>query len=233
VLRVRLARREAESPNARDCAMLVGSYFRYITDFQLEKLEKLFEQNRDFDSVLRSEAFHEVLPKARSSRCREVVLGLFSLAGRLSRVINYLATEFKGFTGIIGSLEDVVDNRVPLGEIFDLAANHKGSEKDFLMTMESALNRARQGHAGRAENDGVALMTYFKAKGRQWHTVLLTTCNQGLIPHRKAPIEDERRLFYVAITRASANLMISYVGKSCNNKVKPSQFLAEAGFIKS
>jgi DNA helicase-2/ATP-dependent DNA helicase PcrA len=228
VLRVRLARREAESPNARDCAMLVGSYFRYITDFQLEKLEKLFEQNRDFDSVLRSEAFHEVLPKARSSRCREVVLGLFSLAGRLSRVINYLATEFKGFTGIIGSLEDVVDNRVPLGEIFDLAANHKGSEKDFLMTMESALNRARQGHAGRAENDGVALMTYFKAKGRQWHTVLLTTCNQGLIPHRKAPIEDERRLFYVAITRASANLMISYVGKSCNNKVKPSQFLAEA-----
>jgi len=231
VLRVRLARREGESPNARDCALLVGSYFRYITDNQLEKLERLFQKNGDFDSVLRSEAFYQVLPKARTSRCREVVLGLFSIGGRLSRVINYLAAEFKGFTGIIGSLEDVVDNRVPLGEIFDLAANHKGSEKDFLMTMESALNRARQGHAGRAENEGVALLTYFKAKGRQWHTVILTTCNQGLIPHRKAPIEDERRLFYVAITRASANLVISYVGKSCNHKVKPSQFLSEAGFV--
>jgi DNA helicase-2/ATP-dependent DNA helicase PcrA len=231
VLRVRLARRESEIPNARDSALLVGSYFRFVTDFQLERLERLFERNQDIDAVLRSEAFYQTLPKARSSRCREVVLGLFSLGGRLSRVINYLATEFKGFTGIVGSLEDVVDNRVPLGEIFDLAANHKGSEKDFLMTMESALNRARQGHAGRAENDGVALLTYFKAKGRQWHSVILTTCNQGLIPHRRAPIEDERRLFYVAMTRASANLMISYVGKSCNNKVKASQFLAEAGFL--
>jgi DNA helicase-2/ATP-dependent DNA helicase PcrA len=230
VLRVRLARREGKSPTTRDLALLVGSYFRYMTDLQLEKLERVFQNDGELDAALRSETFYQVLPKARKSRCREVVLGLLSLGGRLSRVINYLATEFKGFTGIIGSLEDVVDNRVPLGEIFDLAANHKGSERDFLMAMESALDRARRGHAGRAESDGVALLTYFKAKGRQWHTVILTTCNQGLIPHKRAPLEDERRLFYVAMTRASANLMISYVGKSCNNKVKPSQFLAEAGF---
>lgn len=83
------------------------------------------------------------------------------------------------------------------------------------------------------KTDGVTLLTYFRAKGRQWHTVILTTCNQGLIPHGKAPIEDERCLFYMAITRASGNLMISYLGKSCNNKVKPSQFLSEAGFIRS
>jgi DNA helicase-2/ATP-dependent DNA helicase PcrA len=231
VLRVRLARREGKTPNERDAAMLVASYFRFVTEPQLEKLEDLFWKNSDFDAVLRSESFCQVIPKARTSKCREAVLGLLSLGGRLSRVISYLATEFGGFTGIIGSLEDVVDNRVPLGEIFDLAANHKGSEKDFLMSMESALSRARQAHAGRAENEGVALLTYFKAKGRQWHTVILTTCNQGLIPHKRAPVEDERRLFYVAMTRASANLMISYVGKSCNNKVKPSQFLGEGGLI--
>ena len=232
VLRVRLARREGRNPNARDGAMLIASYFRYVTDFQLGAIERLLQKNGDFDAVLKSESFYQVLPKARTSRCREAVLGLLSLGGRLSRVVSYLATEFKGFIGIIGSLEDVIDHRVPLGEIFDLAANHKGGEKDFLMTMESALSRARQRHAGRAEDDGVALLTYFKAKGRQWHTVILTTCNQGLIPHKKAPVEDERRLFYVAMTRASANLVISYVGKSCNNKVKPSQFLAEAGLLR-
>jgi DNA helicase-2/ATP-dependent DNA helicase PcrA len=230
VLRVRLARREGGVPNARDLAMLVGAYFRFVTDVQLERLERLFQKDGDVGSVLRSDAFYQILPKVRSGRCCEAVMGLFSLGGRLSRVINYLATEFHGFAGIIGSLEDVVNNRVPLGEIFDLAANHKGSERDFLMVMESALSRARQSHAGRAENDGVSLLTYFRAKGRQWHTVILTTCNQGLIPHRKASLEDERRLFYVAMTRASANLMISYVGKSCNNRVKPSQFLKEAGF---
>jgi DNA helicase-2/ATP-dependent DNA helicase PcrA len=232
VLRVRLARREGRRPNARDWAVLVGSYFRYISDVQLNGLERLFQKDEDSDAVLRSNAFFAVLPKARSSRCHDAVKGLLSLGGRLSRVINYLASEFKGFTGIIGSLEEVVDNRVPLGEIFDLAANHKGSEGDFLMTMESALNRARLSHSGKAEADGVALLTYFRAKGRQWHTVILTTCNQGLIPHKRAPIEDERRLFYVAMTRASANLVLSYVGKSCNNKVKPSQFLEEAGLLK-
>jgi len=86
VLRVRLARREGQNPNSRDCAMLVGSYFRYITDLQLEKLDKLFQSNGDFDSVFRSEAFYQVLPKARSSRCREVVLGLFSLGGRATPI---------------------------------------------------------------------------------------------------------------------------------------------------
>jgi DNA helicase-2/ATP-dependent DNA helicase PcrA len=156
---------------------------------------------------------------------------LLKTGGRLSRVITYLAQEFKGFYGIIGSLEEVVENRVPLGEIFDLAANHRGRETDFLLSIESAVERARQTHAGKAENDGVALLTYFKAKGRQWHTVALTTCNNGLIPHSKANLEDERRLFYVALTRATANVLVSYVGKSCNNKVTPSRFLTEAGLL--
>jgi hypothetical protein len=98
VLRVRLARREGHVANARDSALLIGSYFRFISDTQLEKLERLFQRN-DFDIVLGSESFYQVLPKARSSRCREVILGLFSLGGRLSRVISYLATEFKGFIG--------------------------------------------------------------------------------------------------------------------------------------
>jgi hypothetical protein len=38
-------------------------------------------------------------------------------------------------------------------------------------------------------------LTYLRVKGRQWHTVILTTCNQGRIPHSKASIENERRLF--------------------------------------
>jgi DNA helicase-2/ATP-dependent DNA helicase PcrA len=59
--------------------------------------------------------------------------------------------------------------------------------------------------------------------------VVLCSCNEGLIPHSKAPLEDERRLFYVAMTRASANLVVSYVKQICNHKVEPSRFLTEAG----
>ena len=62
------------------------------------------------------------------------------------------------------------------------------------------------------------LLTYFRSKGLQWHTVILTTCNEGLIPHQKAQVEEERRLFYVAMTRASSNLVISYVKSACGSR---------------
>ncbi|QOG19238.1 3'-5' exonuclease [Bradyrhizobium sp. SEMIA] len=80
-----------------------------------------------------------------------------------------------------------------------------------------------------APQDGVALATYFKAKGLQWHTVILTSCNEGLIPHKRAPVEDERRLFYVALTRASSNLVVSYLKTSCKTRVAASTFLTQAG----
>ena len=75
------------------------------------------------------------------------------------------------------------------------------------------------------------LLTYFRSKGLQWHTVILTTCNDGLIPHQRAEVEEERRLFYVAMTRASSNLVLSYVQSVCSCKVQPSRFLYEAGLL--
>ena len=44
-------------------------------------------------------------------------------------------------------------------------------------------------------------------------------------------MEEERRLFYVAMTRASSNLVISYVKSACGCDVPPSRFLYEAGLI--
>jgi len=131
----------------------------------------------------------------------------------------------------VGSLEDVVAERVPLGEIYELAANFAGKTDDFVRTLERAVERARQTKAGMNRDGGVALLTYLRAKGMQWQTVILTTCNEGLLPHRRASIEDERRLFYVALTRASANLLVSYVKSSCRTSVEPTRFLREAGLI--
>ena len=81
------------------------------------------------------------------------------------------------------------------------------------------------------EQNGVVLATFFKAKGLQWHTVIITSCNQGIIPHKRAPIDDERKLFYIALTRASSNLIVSYLKTSCKTKVARSCFLGEAGLL--
>lgn len=123
-----------------------------------------------------------------------------------------------------------MEQQVPLAEILDISRDFDDDIAGFVTTLDRALDRARQVNAGRQEH-GVYLLTYFKSKGRQWHTVILCSCNEGLIPHNKAPVEDERRLFYVALTRPSANLVITYVENVIDNKVHPSRFLYEGGLL--
>lgn len=61
---------------------------------------------------------------------------------------------------------------------------------------------------------GVELLTFHAAKGREWHTVVLTGCETSLVPHRSAVTvatkAEEVRLLYVAVTRASDQLYVSW-----------------------
>ena len=230
VLRLKLALGENRLPSARDALLTVRSYFRYIDAHASNGLDRLFSRNASFLENISSDEFYVILPKARQSQLISAVREMLE-AGPLLATLDVLAKRFHGLQGMIGSLEDVIEEKVPLGEIYELAANFRGNIADFVTTIQRALDLARRSGAGRDQEGGVSLLTYFKAKGLQWHTVILTTCNDGLIPHRKAPIEDERRLFYVAMTRASSNLLISYVKNVCNNRVAPSRFLYEAGLL--
>ena len=69
---------------------------------------------------------------------------------------------------------------------------------------------------------GVALATLHAAKGLEWPKVYVAGVSASVLPWGNQPVEEERRLFYVGITRAQKSLSISYYGE-------PSPFLAEAG----
>ncbi len=75
----------------------------------------------------------------------------------------------------------------------------------------------------------IELATVHAAKGREWDRVILFAVDEGQMPHAQAvyegKIEDERRLFYVALTRAKLRLEIV-----CTEK-KESRFLNEAGLL--
>lgn len=79
---------------------------------------------------------------------------------------------------------------------------------------------------------GVKLMTFHSAKGLEFHSCFLTCLEDHILPHEKCyHLEEERRLFYVAITRAKKELCLSMSRKrKRHGKIKattPSRFLHE------
>ncbi|MHB1702433.1 MAG: ATP-dependent helicase [Acidobacteriaceae bacterium] len=65
---------------------------------------------------------------------------------------------------------------------------------------------------GRLEDPkiGVRVMTVHAAKGLEWDHVFVVGCNEGVFPGKRGDPEEERRLFYVAVTRARRDLRLSY-----------------------
>lgn len=74
------------------------------------------------------------------------------------------------------------------------------------------------------KDQGLPCKTVHESKGLEWDCVLIVDCNQNCFPHKMSSVSEERRLFYVAMTRAKKHLEI------CSNnslKSKASQFLTE------
>ncbi len=84
----------------------------------------------------------------------------------------------------------------------------------------------------RTENrNAVSLMTFHAAKGLEYDTVFIIGANEDVTPYKKAELpeemEEERRVFYVAMTRAKKHLTISYVREKNGKAMEQSRFLGE------
>lgn len=81
------------------------------------------------------------------------------------------------------------------------------------------------------EKKGIAFLTIHGAKGLEFDTVFILGANEGIMPYKKSVMEDnteeERRLFYVAMTRAKRQLIISYVKEKNGKDISPSRFIGE------
>jgi DNA helicase-2/ATP-dependent DNA helicase PcrA len=77
----------------------------------------------------------------------------------------------------------------------------------------------------------IQLMTMHGAKGLEFDTVFIVGANETIVPYKKAEtkdeIEEERRLFYVAMTRAKRKLVISYYKERNGKKLEASRFVRE------
>jgi len=60
----------------------------------------------------------------------------------------------------------------------------------------------------RPESEGIYVGTIHAAKGKEWDTVLIGACENGLLPYKRGNLNEERRLMYVAMTRACNSLVL-------------------------
>ncbi|MGO9488231.1 MAG: ATP-dependent helicase [Solirubrobacteraceae bacterium] len=133
--------------------------------------------------------------------------------------------------GRIENLEQLVE----VGREFDVSAGEgaggEGTLDRFLQ--ETALVADAD---TRSDDEGlITLMTLHNAKGLEYPTVFIAGCEDGVFPHSRAidegGLEEERRLFYVGITRAMRNLYLTYARRralfGAQSYGMPSRFLAE------
>ncbi len=79
--------------------------------------------------------------------------------------------------------------------------------------------------------DGVQLTTMHSSKGLEYEQVFILDAAEGITPYKKAvldaDLEEERRMFYVAMTRAKKELTICHAKKQGSHEMAPSRFLQE------
>lgn len=93
---------------------------------------------------------------------------------------------------------------------------------DYLAKLENCAN---------GNGNAVELKTIHRSKGLEFKVVFVIGVSDGILPHSRATdVEEERRLLYVAITRAIERVYISHVLSRFDKPIEPSRFLAEIGF---
>ncbi|MDE6169485.1 MAG: ATP-dependent helicase, partial [Acetatifactor sp.] len=77
--------------------------------------------------------------------------------------------------------------------------------------------------------ESICLMTVHGAKGLEFDKVIIPDCNEGIFPHGRMPdpedVEEERRIFYVAMTRSKKSLELLYLTGSNTRSRQVSRFL--------
>jgi len=134
-------------------------------------------------------------------------------------------------------IEQKLNNLKRLEEIITaLLAGNQLSTDDLVFQLTMQDQKEDTGKDGK-----VVISTIHAAKGLEWRTVYVAGCIEGQLPHKwsqsEAEINEERRVFYVACTRAKDNLilcvpaMLEYYNKG-TQFMAPSRFLTELGICK-
>lgn len=197
----------------------IGRDYLTSEEISFDELEKLYEDKRWMT---------ERLDKLKADLDAMAVMPPYAMINYLRRGVGYdeyLAQYAEEHKLDAKELYDVID------EIMESARNCRTFESwfeyisDYTKELRESYDRAK------ASDDAVTLTTMHSSKGLEYDCVFIPDANEGITPYKKAvlepDIEEERRMFYVAMTRARRNLNIFYSLKRHNRELEPSRFVKE------
>lgn len=116
-----------------------------------------------------------------------------------------------------------------LNEIQERAKEYRTIEEWFDHITRYGQELIRKEKTDRYNPNAISLLTMHSAKGLEFHSVFMIAANEDVCPYKKAEVvedmEEERRMFYVAMTRAKKKLVISYVKERNGKPMLPSRFV--------
>lgn len=189
-----------------------------------------------YDGPLKGPNENSAMSQAFAAAIRSV-LAPDTVAG----VIGALGDHLTGLEKDYGkSHEDIFYSDPPFFYLAQFAGRYGSDFGAFIDDLEEASRQLAQLPADEdATSDvwaaPVHLMTALRAKGKEFHTVVMLDVNDGIWPTVHAETEEqneqERRLFYVAMTRAKERLILSWSGRIGGSIAIRSPFLEEAGLV--
>jgi DNA helicase-2/ATP-dependent DNA helicase PcrA len=181
----------------------------------------------------------------RTGKARKGVEGFVALVESLREVREQLSLpeivehvlEHSGLRAHYRSEREGAERLENLNELINAATSfvHESEDDSLLLFLSHASLEAGE-HQAIGGQDALQLMTVHSAKGLEFHSVFLSGLEEGLFPHENSRnetggLEEERRLMYVALTRARRRLYLSFAqSRMLHGQTRyniPSRFLQE------
>ena len=207
---------------------IINKPFRYMSKENLSYINNYKEDKSPFDILINKKDMPPFQCKKIDDLRKEILyLNKMSLGSAIQYIIStmgyidYLKEYANKYGQSIDDLEDVLEE-------FKGAAEGFKTITEFLVHVN---NVEEQIESSKVVEDGVILSTIHGVKGMEFNNVYIINCNEEVIPHKSSMeenIEEERRLFYVGITRAINNLYV-FSPKTMRGKFREaSRFIAES-----
>lgn len=187
---------------------IINKPFRYISKSTIDDLRKDRRDKSPFDILIEKKDTPPFQAKNLDDLRKDInYLNKVSLGSAIQfiisnlKYIDYLKEYGERYHQSIEELEEILEEFKSAAEGYKTIVEFLGHVKDVSEQIEQ----------GKHEQNGVILSTVHGVKGMEFKNVYLINCVEEIIPHKSSMddnIEEERRLFYVGITRAIDNLYI-------------------------